>query len=92
MPLGDSIGGNSNFKLQMPFENSIWHMRVELCNSSLQLVKFQTAKRKLLLNHEYATVLLGVIFMTCVYIFLFLFELSNYVTFLVVGAIVAPFK
>ena len=84
--------GNSNFKLQMPLENSMWHVRVELCNSSFQLVDLEMSKRTLLLNHDSATVLLGVSFWIYMHIFLFLFELCNYVTSFVVGAIVVPFK
>ena len=44
----------------MPLENSIWHMRVELYDSPFQLVKLKVSKRKLVLNHDSATVLLGV--------------------------------
>ena len=76
----------------MLLEISIWHLRVELHNSSFQLAKLQMSKRKLLLNHDSATMLLGVSFIMCMHIFLFLFELSNYVTSFVVGAIVVPFK
>ena len=49
-------------------------------------------KRKLVLNHDSATVLLGVRFIMCIQIFLFLLELSNYVTSVFVGAIAVPFK
>ena len=76
----------------MLLENSIWHVRVELYNSFFQLVKLKISKRKLLLNHDSATVLLRVSFIMCMHIFLFLLELSNYVTSLVVGATVFPFK
>ena len=50
------------------------------------------SKRKLLLNHDSATVLLGASFIMCIHIYFFLFELSNYVTSFVVGAIVVPFR
>ena len=76
----------------MTLENSIWHVRVELYNSSFQLVKLKMSKRKHLLNHDSATVLFGVGFIMCMYIFLFLLELSNYVTSFVLGAIAVPFK
>ena len=76
----------------MLLENSIWHVRVELYNSFFQLVKLKMSKRKLLLNHDSATVLRRVSFIMCMHIFLFLLELSNYVTSLVVGATVFPFK
>ena len=76
----------------MPLESSIWHLTVELYNSFFKLVKLQMSKRKLLLNHDSATVLLRVSFIMYMHIFLFLLELSNYVTSLVVGAIVFPFK
>ena len=76
----------------MPPENSIWQVRVELYNSSFQLVKLKTSKRKHLLNHDSATVLFSVSFIMCMHIILFLFELSNYVTSFVVGVIAVPFK
>ena len=76
----------------MPLENSILHVRVELYNSSFQLVKLKMPKRKLLLNHDSAAVLVGVSFIMCMHILLFLFELSSYVTSFVVGAIVVSFK
>ena len=47
-------------KLQMPLENGIWHVRVELYNSSFQHVKLKMSKRKLLLSHDSATVLASV--------------------------------
>ena len=83
---------NSNFKLQMPLEKSICHKRFELYNSSFQLVKLKTSKRKLLLNRDSATVSIGVSFIMCMHIFLFLSELSNYVISFVVGATVVLFK
>ena len=76
----------------MPLENRIWCVRVELYNSSFQLVKLKMSKRKLLLNHDSATVLCGFSFIVCMHLFLFLFDLSNHVTSFVVGAIVVPFK
>ena len=76
----------------MPLEKSICHKRLELYNSSFQLVKLNMSKRKLLLNYDSGTVSIGVSFIMCMHIFLFLSELSNYVTFFVVGAIVVPFK
>ena len=76
----------------MPLENSIRHKRFELYNSSFQLVKLKMSNRKLLLNHDSGTVSIGVSFIMCMHIFLFLSELSNYVTSFVVGAIVVPFK
>ena len=51
--------GNLNL-LQLPFENIIWHVRVELYNSSLQHDKATMSKRKLPLNHDSITALLGV--------------------------------
>ena len=47
-------------KLQMPLENGIRHVRVELYNSSFQHVKLKMSKRKLLLSHDSATVLASV--------------------------------
>ena len=49
--------------------DSIWHVRVELYNISFQLVKFKMSKTKLPLNHDSATVLLGVSFIMCMHIF-----------------------
>ena len=70
----------------------IWHVRVELYNSSFQLVNLKMSKRKLLLNYDPPTLLLGVSFIMCVHIFLFPFELNNYVTSFAVESIVVPFK
>ena len=70
----------------------IWHVRVELYDSSFQLVNLKMSKRKLLLNYDPPTLLLGVSFIMCVHIFLFPFELSNYVTSFAVGSIVVSFK
>ena len=87
--------GNLNL-LQLPLENIIWHVRVELYNSSLQHAKAKMSKRKLLYSMFYSlysiTALLDVSFIICLHIFLFLLELSNYVTSIVVGAIAVPFK
>ena len=82
-------------KLKLKITNSsysIWHLRVELYNIFLQHVRFKTSKRKLFWNHDSAKALLGFSFIMCVHIFLFLFELNNYVTSFVVEAIVFPFK
>ena len=49
-------------------------------------------KSKLLLDHDSATVLLGVSFIMCMNIFLFLFELSNYVTPFVAGTTIVSLK
>ena len=49
------------------------------------------SKRKLLLNYDSATALLDVSLIMCLRMF-FIFELNNYVTSFVVGAIVAPFN
>ena len=76
----------------MPLEISIWHVRVELYNSSFQLVKLKMLKRKHLLNHDSATVLFGVSFIIYMHVFLFLFELSNYVTIFVARTISVPFR
>ena len=84
--------GNSNFKVQMPLQNGIWHVRVELYDSSFQLVKLKMSKRKHLLNHDPATVLFGVGFIMWLHIFIFLLELSNQFTSFVVEAIAVPFK
>ena len=67
-------------------------MRAELYNSSFQLIKLKMSKRKLLLSHDSAIVLFGVSFIMCMHIFLFIFELSNYVASFVVGTIAVPFK
>ena len=83
---------NSNFRVQMPLENSIWHVRVELLNSPFQPVKLKMSERKRLLNNDSATVLFGVNFIMGMHIFLFLFELSSYVTSFVVGIIAVSFR
>ena len=67
-------------------------MGIELYHNSFQHVELKMSKRKVLLNHDSAIALLGVSFIICFYVFLFHYELSNYVTSSIVGAIIAPFK
>ena len=50
------------------------------------------SKRKVLLNYGSAIALLGVSFIMVFYIFLFHYELSDYVTSFIVGAVIVPFK
>ena len=80
--------GNSNL-FQMPLENIIWYLRVELYNSFFQHVKLTMPKRKLLLIYDSLIALLGVSLIMCL---LYFFELSICVTSFVAEAIVAPFK
>ena len=54
-------------------------MRAELYDNFFQHVKVQISKRKLLLNHDSTTALLGGSFIMCSHIFIFLFELNNYI-------------
>lgn len=83
-------------KIKLKITNSsynIWQVRIELYNIFLQHVRFKTSKRKLFWKKLFsAKALLGFNFILCVHIFLFLFELNNYVTSFVVEAIVFPFK
>ena len=50
------------------------------------------SKRKVLLNYDSAIALLGFSFIMGFYIFLFHYELSDYVTSFIVGAVIVPFK
>ena len=91
-PLCDSIGEiqASKYKCLLKIVFCTWELNYVIISSNLINLKCQ--KRKHLLNHDSAKVFFGVSLIMCMHIFLFLFELNNYVTSFVVETIVVPFK
>ena len=92
MPLGDSIEEiqTSDYKCHLKKVFGTRDLNYIIVPPNLLNLKCQ--KESFLLNHDSGTVSIGVSFIMYMHIFLFLSELSNYVTSFVVGAIAVPFK